>query len=99
MRAPTPNTPAKLHGSFNSGLWRATGQEIVLDLLRRVELTPDHCQRDMQAQRTIGALMALTAFDADEVGSAFFHKDVFARLAKLTGKTPTQLVVAAGVAR
>jgi len=99
MNAPIPNTPARLHGSFNSGLHQPTAQQVVDEFIRRVELTTDSSQRGMQAQRAIGALMALTAFNADRAGNAFFHKDVFARLAQLTGTNPNELVTCAGVAR
>lgn len=99
MKRPIPDTPSKLQGSFMSGMLRPTGQEVVLDIIRRVELTPELDQRRMQAQRAIGALMALTAFHADGVGSASFHKLVFARLEALTGMSQVDLVTCAGVAR
>jgi hypothetical protein len=99
MKRPIPDTPSKLQGSFMSGILQPTGQEVVLGMIRRVELTPDLDQRRMQAQRAIGALMALTAFNADGVGSASFHKLVFARLAELTEMGQVELVTCAGVAR
>lgn len=99
MRTPIPDTPSKLQGSFMSGILNPTGQEVVLDVVRRVELTPELDQRRMQAQRAIGALMALTAFHAEGVASASFQKLVFARLAELTGMGQVELVTCAGVAR
>jgi hypothetical protein len=41
MRTPIPDTPSKLQGSFMSGILNPTGQEVVLDIVRRVELTPE----------------------------------------------------------
>lgn len=81
------------------GILNPTGQEVVLDIVRRVELTPELDHRRMQAQRAIGALMALTAFHAEGVASASFHKLVFAQLAALTGMSQVDLVTCAGVAR
>ena len=52
----------------------------------------------MQAQRVIGALMALTSINAPGVSAALFHKDVFARLSVLTSEAPDALVTMAGVA-
>ncbi|KGS16290.1 hypothetical protein [Pseudomonas coronafaciens] len=95
---PIPNTPAKLHGSFNTGARSWTGGDVVAELLRRVELTPDPAERAMQAQRAIGGLMALTAIGAPGIGSAFTHRDFFSRLSALTGSTPDELVTAAGAA-
>lgn len=97
MKAPIPDTPAKLYGSFNHGR-RVQPDAIMADFLRRVELTTDPVERLLQAQRTIGALMALVAFDANGTG-ALFHKSVFARLAALTGVSQVELVTSAGVAR
>lgn len=98
MKQPIPDTPARLHGSFNYGITQLSAEEVVGEFLRRVEITPDQPEKTMQAQRVIGALMALTALAAPGAGSGFFHKDVFRRLAELTGETPTNLVTMAGTA-
>ncbi|WP_341522975.1 hypothetical protein AABC73_06895 [Pseudomonas sp. G.S.17] len=91
--------PARLYGSFNSGILPADPMVVIEDLLRRVAITEDPSQKLMQAQRAIGAFMGFTAINAGGCGNAFFHKDVFARLAALTGETPDHLVTMAGVAR
>lgn len=98
-RRPIPDTPSKLAGSFSSGLHVPGPEQILTDLLGRVEREPDRAKRLMQAQRAIGALMALNAAQVGQAGGLFFHKDVFARLSALTGETPNDLVVMAGVAR
>lgn len=95
-KRPIPNTPAKLHGSFNTGSRSWSGGDVIAELLRRVELTPDPTERAMHAQRAIGGLMALTAIGAPGIGSVFTHRDVFSRLSALTGSTPDELVKAAG---
>lgn len=96
-KRPLPSSPSRLHGSFNGGLNTLSAPATVEEFLRRAELTADPDQRLMQAQRVIGALMALTSIGAPGVLSAFFHKDVFARLATLTDETPDALVAMAGV--
>lgn len=91
--------PARLYGSFNPGIQPARPKAVIEDLLRRVAITADPAQKLMQAQRAIGALMGFMATNLDGCGNGFFHKDVFARLAELTGETPDNLVTMAGVAR
>ncbi|NNA76734.1 hypothetical protein HBO13_29305 [Pseudomonas lactis] len=90
---------ARLYGSFNPGINTKTASEVVYEFLRRAELTSDPDQRLMQAQRVIGALMALLAFSAPGAGFRDLHLDVFARLAALTGETRDSLATMAGVAR
>ncbi|WP_110949516.1 hypothetical protein [Pseudomonas bohemica] len=90
---------AHLHGSFNHGILHPAPQAVVADFLSRVAATEDSTERLAWAQRAIGALMAFTAINVGGCGTAFFHKDVFARLAALTGETPDQLVLMAGVVR
>ncbi|EIM16316.1 hypothetical protein [Pseudomonas chlororaphis] len=91
--------PFRLYGSFNNGLSQLSVAQVVEEFLRRVEQTIEPEQRVMQAQRTIGALMGLFAFNAPGAGYAHLHKDVFARLSALTGETTDHLVTMAGVAR
>jgi len=98
-RAPIPNTPFSLYGSFNYGLTDVTAEDVVDDLLCRVEQERDPAKKLFQAQRTIGALMALMAVHVAGAGRISLHRDVFARLALLTGETPNHLVAMAGVAR
>ncbi len=97
-KRPLPNSPFRLYGSFNPGINKKNASEVVEEFLRRAELTVEPDQKLMQAQRVIGALMALLAFSAHGAGARDLHLDVFARLAKLTGETPDQLVLMAGVA-
>lgn len=97
-KRPIPNTPAKLHGSFNAGAQSLAGGDVIAELLRRVELTTDPVQRAMQAQRAIGGLMALTAIGIPGIGSVFTQRDFFSRLSALTGSTPDELVTVAGAA-
>ncbi|WP_122418279.1 hypothetical protein [Pseudomonas viridiflava] len=97
-KRPIPNTPAKLHGSFNTGAQSLAGGDVIAELLRRVELTTDPVQRAMQAQRAIGGLMALVAIRTLGIGSIFTQRDFFSRLSVLTGCTPDELVTAAGAA-
>ncbi|WP_407733052.1 hypothetical protein [Pseudomonas citronellolis] len=94
-----PDTPAKLSGSFRSGLQVPGPEQILGDFLGRVEREPDPAKRLFQAQRAIGALMALNAAQVGKAGFVFFHRDVFSRLSVLTGETPNDLVAMAGVAR
>lgn len=96
---PIPNTPAKLAGSFNYGLLAVTPETIMDDFLTRVEREPDPIKKLIQAQRAIGALMALSASGVGRAGSVFFHRDCFARLSALTEVEPNDLVTMAGVAR
>lgn len=91
--------PARLYGSFNPGINKKTASEVVSEFLRRAELTVDPDQKLMQAQRAIGALMALLAFGAPGAGLRDLHLDVFARLSAATGETPDALATMAGVAR
>lgn len=91
--------PARLYGSFNPGANHKTASEVVCEFLRRAELTSDPDQKLMQAQRAIGAVMALLAFGAPGAGLRELHLDVFARLSALTGETSDALVTMAGVAR
>lgn len=98
-RRPIPKCPASLHGSFNSGSLSVDPKAVIEDLLMRVSLTEDRVQKLMQAQRVIGALMGFTAINVGGCGFVLYHREVFARLADLTGETPEHLVVLAGVAR
>ena len=91
--------PARLYGSFNPGVNKKAASGVVADFLRRAELTSDPDQRLMQAQRAIGAVMALLAFVAPGAGLRDLHLDLFARLSVLTGETPDTLVTMAGVAK
>lgn len=95
---PIPDTPARLHGSFNYGIEQLSAEQVIGEFLRRVQITAVPSEKAMQAQRAIGALMALTALAVPGAGSGFFHRDVFRRLAELTGETPTSLVQMAGAA-
>lgn len=97
-KRPLPNSTWRLYGSFNPGLKKQPVSEVVEEFLRRAELTVDPQQKLMQAQRVIGALMALLAFDAHGSGAADLHNDVFTRLSILTGETPDTLVTMAGIA-
>lgn len=90
--------PFRLYGTFNPGINIKTAPEVVGEFLRRAELTIDPDQRLMQAQRAIGAAMALLAFGAPGAGHRDLHFDVFSRLSALTGETPDSLVTMAGVA-
>lgn len=100
IRNPKPGLhPARLHGSFNFGIRTAEPKDVIENLLNRVATTQNSMEKLAQAQRTIGALMGFTAIGVGGCGSAFFHKDVFTRLAELTGETPDNLVTMAGVAR
>ncbi|MBX6922045.1 hypothetical protein ISE96_33500, partial [Pseudomonas aeruginosa] len=86
-------------GTFSSGLHVPGPQQILDDFLGRVEREPDPCKRLMQAQRTIGALMALSAAKVSPACAWYTHRDVFRRLADLTGETENALVQMAGVER
>ena len=98
-KRPLPSSPWRLYGSFNAGLIkRPTVLEVVDEFLRRSELTVDPAEKLAQAQRVIGALMALHAFGAQGASSAEIHNHVFGRLSALTGETPESLVIMAGVA-
>lgn len=97
-KRPLPSSPWRLYGSFNPILDRRSAPEVVEEFLRRVELTVDPAQKLMQAQRAIGALMALLSINAQGSASADIHNYVFRRLAALTGETPETLVIMAGVA-
>lgn len=97
-KRPLPISPWRLYGSFNPGLKKQPVSEVVEEFLRRAELTVDPQQKLMQAQRVIGALMALLAFDAHGSGAADLHINVFTRLSALTGETSENLVTMAGVA-
>lgn len=100
LRKPRPGlAPACLHGSFNFGLLQVSPKDIIADLLIRVADAQSAPEKLVQAQRTIGALMAFTAANLDGCGTGFYHKDVFAQLAALTGETPDQLVYMAGGTR
>lgn len=96
MKKPIPDTPSKLASSFNLG-YSVTTEYVLNNLIRRVEMTVDPAERLMQAQRTIGALMGLTAYGHGD-SSVFVHRDVFRRLSELTGMSPNALVTCAGVA-
>ncbi|MED5607773.1 hypothetical protein VV867_08745 [Pseudomonas sp. JH-2] len=98
-RAPIPNTPFSLYGSFNYGLTDVTAEDVVDDLLYRVEQERDPAKKLFQAQRTIGALMAMLAMNVAGANKVSLNRGVFARLAALTGETPNHLVAMAGVAR
>jgi hypothetical protein len=91
--------PARLAGSFNPGSIFGDPKTIIDDLLSRVAITDVHSQKLMQAQRVIGALMGFSAINTGGCAAASVHKDVFNRLAELTGETPDNLVVMAGTAR
>ncbi|MDY7560187.1 hypothetical protein QN382_19095 [Pseudomonas sp. 10B1] len=97
-KRPVPSSPLRLYGSFNTGAQNKYGLDVVEEFLRRAELTVDPQQKLMQAQRVIGALMALHAFDAPKISDTELHRAVFARLSVLTGETPDALVIMAGVA-
>ncbi|VVO22916.1 hypothetical protein [Pseudomonas fluorescens] len=98
-KRPLPSSPWRLYGSFNAGcIKRPSALEVIDEFLRRTELTVDPAQKLAQAQRVIGALMALHAFDAEGASSADIHQYVFGRLSVLTGETPEALVTMAGVA-
>jgi hypothetical protein len=98
MRRPIPNKPLKLCGSFTVFIGQPSVEEVIERFIRRVELTTDPTERLIQAQRAIGALMGLLAFNADGAHDIFFLKDVFNRLATITGMSPDALVTCAGVA-
>lgn len=98
MRRPIPNKPAKLYGSFAVFLGQPSVEEVMERFIRPVELTADPAERLLQAQRTIGALLGLLAFNADGAHGFFFYKEVFDRLATITGMSPDALVTCAGVA-
>ncbi|VVO24354.1 hypothetical protein [Pseudomonas fluorescens] len=93
-----PSSPWRLYGSFNHALESRSAPEVVEEFLRRAELTADPVQKLMQAQRAIGALMALLSLNARGAGAADLHNHVFTRLSALTGETPKSLVTMAGVA-
>lgn len=97
-KRPLPSSPWRLYGSFNPILDRRSAPEVVEEFLRRVELTVDPVQKLMQAQRAIGALMALHSFGAQGASSADTQNYVYGRLSALTGETPEALVTMAGVA-
>ncbi|MDN6859691.1 hypothetical protein QO207_24155 [Pseudomonas sp. CAN2814] len=92
-----PDTPAKLSGSFDYGLGRPDYEQVMNDFLGRVERETEQSKRVLQAQRAIGALMALKAAQVGKAGFCLFQKDVFRRLAELTAVTPNDLVAMAGV--
>lgn len=96
-KRPLPSSPWRLYGSFNPFLDKRTAREVLDEFVRRAELTVNPEQRQMQAQRAIGALMALTSFGVKEALAAETHQDIFARLSTLTGETPDALVTIAGV--
>jgi hypothetical protein len=97
MKKPIPNTPARLAGSFQLG--EGCQPETILEnLLKRAEMTADPVERLMQAQRAIGALMGFTAL-GHRAAHIFLHRDVFKRLADLTGMNQNDLVACAGIAR
>lgn len=97
-KRPLPSSPWKLYGSFNPFFDKRSARDVLDEFIRRAELTVDPEHRLMQAQRAIGALMALTSFGVKEALSAETHQDTFARLSALTGETPDALVTMAGVA-
>ncbi|MDH1012323.1 hypothetical protein N5C80_26625 [Pseudomonas nicosulfuronedens] len=98
-RAPAPTTPFSLYGSFNYGIQNVAAEDVIDDLLSRVEQERDPDKKLFQAQRTIGALMALLAVNIADKNKTALNRGVFARLALLTGETPNHLVAMAGVAR
>lgn len=98
-KRPLPSSPWRLYGSFNAGLIkRPSVIEVIDEFLRRAELTVDPVEKLAQAQRVIGALMALHAFGAHGASSADTQNYVYGRLSALTGETPEALVIMAGVA-
>ncbi|AYZ87035.1 TPA: hypothetical protein L6A17_32330 [Pseudomonas aeruginosa] len=98
-RGLVPDTPSRLCGTFSYGLHYYGPQQVLDDFLGRVEREQDHAKRLMQAQRTIGALMALSAAKVSPACAWYTHRDVFRRLAELTGETENALVQMAGVER
>lgn len=97
-KRPLPSSTWRLYGSFNPVINSRSAPEVVEEFLRRAELAVDPQQKLAQAQRVIGALMALFAFGAQGFGAADLRNDVFTRLSVLTGETPDALIIMAGVA-
>ncbi|MFG4416482.1 hypothetical protein [Pseudomonas aeruginosa] len=72
-RGLVPDTPSRLCGTFSYGLHYHGPQQVLDDFLGRVEREQDHAKRLMQAQRTIGALMALSAAKVSPACAWYTH--------------------------